>query len=501
MAIFELIGNTISVISDPATFALLIVATLAGTIIGTIPGMGGVILLSLLIPLTFGMEPVIAFMLLAAANGGTSQGGAVASILLSTPGTAPNAATLIDGFPMTRQGRGGEAIGASAIASGLGAVIGMAVLALSVPIMIEMVLLFGPPEIFWLATWGLASVALVIGDRLRTGLISAGLGLMFAMHGTNFVTAGIRWTYGYDSLLSGVSLVSALVGLFAIAEMIKLVIEGETISLASEDDGIEIGGGKMAGARAVIEHKYLFLRSTLVGVVIGFIPGVGGTVANYLAYFQAVQSSPDSESFGKGDIRGVIAPEASNDAKEGAAFIPTLGFGIPGSTSMAILFVAFLLHGITPGPLLMQQHLDVVMIIIVAALISNIISSIFVFITAEQLVAITKVDIHLVAPIVIAVSFLASFAVNNDIFGIWLTLVFGILGFLMVIANMSRVPMILGMVLGPIIEDNFFRSLQISGGDPSIFFSSVLSLLLISIVITTILWPIISARAGWRVLP
>lgn len=491
MQILDTLWIALGTVSDPGNFALLVGGTAVGVIMGMLPGLGGTVTLALLIPITFTMDPLVAFMLLVAANGGTSQGGAVTAILLNTPGKAPNAATILDGYPMARDGRGGEAVGASLTASALGAIAGIGVLAVSIPIMIQIVLLFGPPEIFWLGMWGLTVIAIVVGDRLRTGLLSAGLGLLFAMHGVNGVTAGVRWTYGIDTLLDGIQLVPALIGLFAISEMLNLVTRGESIAETgeSEEEEIEIGGGKWKGVRSVFVHKWLFLRSALIGMVIGAIPGVGGTAANYVSYFQAVQTSSDPESFGTGDVRGVIASEAANDAKEGGAYIPTLGFGIPGSSSMAILFGAFLLHGITPGPLLLQNNLDVVMVIIVSALISNIVSSGIVLGLTEQLVAVTRLDIRLLAPIVIAVAFMAAYALNNDFFGVWIALVFGILGFVMIYADMSRIPMVLGMVLGPIVETNFFRSLQLSRGDPAIFARSPVTWILILLVVLSLALP------------
>ncbi|MFB6097311.1 MAG: tripartite tricarboxylate transporter permease [Haloferacaceae archaeon] len=491
----DMLGVAINTIADPYNFLLLIAGTAIGVVMGMLPGLGGTVTLALLIPITFGMDPLVAFMLLVAANGGTSQGGAVTAILLNTPGKAPNAATLLDGYPMARQGRGGEAVGASLAASALGAIAGLSVLVVSIPIMVQIVLLFGPPEIFWLGVWGLTVIAIVVGDSLRTGLVSAGLGLLFAMHGVNEVTAGVRWTYGIPTLLDGVQLVPALIGLFAVSEMLNLVTRGETIAQGSgEDDGVEIGSDKWKGVMAVVKHKWIFLRSAVIGTVIGAIPGVGGTAANYVAYFQAVQTSSHSERFGTGDVRGVIASEAANDAKEGGAYIPTLGFGIPGSSSMAILFGAFLLHGITPGPLLLQDHLDVVMVIIVSALVSNVVSSALVLVVAEKLVAVTKLDIRLLAPIVIAVAFLASYALKNDIFAIWITLVFGVLGFLMIYAEMSRIPMVLGLVLGPIVEQNFFRSLMLSSGDAAIFVRSPITWALIGLSLLSLFLPYIRGK-------
>lgn len=474
-------------VADPYSLLLILIAAICGVVVGMIPGLGSVVALALFIPLTFGMEPLVAFMVLAAVNGGVAQGGSVTAILLNTPGYSPNAATLLDGYPMTRQGRANEALGASATASALGAIVGISVLALSIPILMELVLLFGPPEVFWLGVLGITVVSSVVGDRVLSGLISGGLGLMFAMYGLNGVTAGHRWVFGIPSLLEGIPLIPPLIGLFAIAEMMHLVSEGTQIT----DKDVDIGGGKWKGVKAVFKHKWLLLRSALVGTFIGIIPGVGGTTANFVAYFQAEKTVEDSSGFGDGDIRGVIASEASNDGKDGGGYVPTLGFGIPGSAAMVVLLTAFLLHGIQPGPLLIQDHLDIVAVIIIAGLLSNIISSTVVITLAERLVKVTQVDIHVLFPIVLAFTLIAAYADGNNIFFIWIALAFGLLGFVMKKVSMSRVPMILGFVLSPIIERNFFRSLQISRDQYGIFAQSNVAKVLIVLVVVSLFYPYI----------
>lgn len=476
----------VQTVSDPFNFILIVLGVLLGMLMGVLPGLGGTVTLALLIPLTFGMDPLVAFMLLTAALAGTNFGGSITSILINTPGSSPNAATLLDGYPMTRQGRAGEAIGASAAASALGAFFGIAILAASVPIMIKIIILFTPPEVFWLALWGLTIIAVVVRGSLVAGLISAAFGVLFSIHGVNQMTANVRWDYGFTFMRDGFPLVPALIGLFAVAEMIKLVSEGGSIA---EDTDTEMKGGQWKGVRSVFTHRWLFLRSALVGAVTGLIPGVGGAAANYIAYFQAVQTSPDPEVYGTGDVRGVIAPEASNDAKDGTGFLPTLGLGVPGSASMAVLLGAFVLHGITPGPLLFENNLDLVTTIILALLIGNILTSLIGVAIANKLIYVTKIDARLLAPVVLSIAFFGTYALNNNIYQVFIALLFGILGFIMMKVNMGRVPMILGLVLGSIIEQNFFRSLQISGGDPAVFARSPLAILLILLIVVSLLLP------------
>lgn len=484
--------NAIASLSDPISILFIFIGAMFGMFMGMIPGLGGVTAIALLIPVTFGMDPVLAFMMLAGVKGGEAYGGSITAILLNVPGTGPNAATLIDGYPMSRNGEAGRALGASATASAFGAFFGILVLILSVPIILEIVLLFGPPEIFWLGVWGLTVIALVVGDDIIKGVLSATLGLVFAVHGRNVITGNSRWTYEYSFMLDGFKLVPALIGIFALAEMVKLIAEGGTISKTDED--IEIGDDITTGIRDVFQNKGIFFRSAIIGTLIGTVPGIGGTAANYIAYFQAVQTSNNSERFGTGDVRGVIASEASNDAKDGGSLIPTLAFGIPGSASMAVLLGAFVVHGMTPGPLLFQNNIEIVAVIIVALFVANIMTSAIGLLLISHLARVTEIDIKTLAPVVIIVAFFGAFAVNNVVFDLLIALLFGIIGYLMIAINMPRVPMVLALVIGPIVESNLFRSLQLSRGSLDIFTNSWISILLILLTLFSLTLPYLRAR-------
>lgn len=508
--------EAISTISDPWAFFLVVLATLLGLFMGMIPGLGGVVALSLVIPLTFGMDPIVAFAVLSAVTGGTNFGGSVTSILINTPGKSGNAATLLDGYPMSRDGRAAEAIGASATASALGSFAGIIVVIISIPVMMEILGLFASPEIFWLALWGLTVVSVVVKGAVLAGLISAAFGVIFAMHGVVEVTGQVRWDYGLLFMRDGMQFIPALIGLFAVSEMIKLVREGGTI--AGEDDGggargqdsdrnpddrdptqdesVANGGRKSTkwmGVKAVFVHRNIFWRSAFIGGLIGIIPGIGASAANFIAYFHAVKASPDPEMYGTGDIRGVIAPEASNDAKDGTAFIPTLAFGVPGSSSMAVLLGAFLLHGITVGPQLFQNELPIIAVIIVAFVISNFLTSAIGLLAAEQFYKVTQVDSRYLAPIILVIAFFGAYALDNNIYATFVMLFFGVLGYIMIKNEVSRIPMILGMVLGPLIENNFFRALSISQGDFTFLFRPYVTWVLIALIFVSLFLPWIQA--------
>lgn len=485
----EAIRIALEVVTDPYNFLLLLLAVALGLAVGVLPGLGGPIALALLIPVTFQFDGNVAVMILAATLGATAFGGSITAILLNTPGDAPNAATLLDGYPMTRQGRGGEALAASAVSSASGAFLGLVLLLISIPFVRSLTLAFGSPEMFWLAIAGLTTVALATRGSVLTDLIAGGFGLMLAFHGLNPVTGTPRFTYGTTYLFDGIQLIPLIIGLFAIAEMIKLMGQKQSIA-----EGTKVSGGIVKGSRSVLSNWKLVTQSSAIGWIIGIIPGAGGTVANFISYITAKQRSPDSSSFGEGNIKGVIASEAANDSKDGGSMIPTLGLGIPGSASTAVLLGAFIIHGITPGPLLFQENLQLVFIVVFALLISNVLTSTIGLLTANALTKITRVQISTVAPLVIAVALLGAFAIRGNIGDVFLAVGFGIIGFLMMKYGMSRVAVVIALVLGPLAEQNFHRSLQISGGEYSILFTEPLSIVLILITLAMIAVPIYQSR-------
>jgi putative tricarboxylic transport membrane protein len=490
----EAFNSVFATLGDPAVLFLILFGTVIGVVSGVIPGLGGLTALAVLIPFTFRLDPMPAVMFVAAIFGGGNQGGSITAILINIPGRAPNAASILDGHPLTKQGEGQRALGIAAVASGLGAVIGFGFLLVSLPFVAAIALLFSPPDIFWLAIWGLATIALVVRGRVLSGLISAGFGLMLSLPGLSQITGGSRWVFGFPFLLDGFRLVPALIGLFAIGEMINLVAKGDTIAPDIDGDG----GNVWEGARDVLKHKYVFIRSAIIGLIIGIIPGVGGTAANFIAYFQAEKTSKNSGSFGSGDVRGLIASEASNDAKDGGGYVPTFGFGIPGSPAMVVFLGVLVIQGISPGPFLLQRNLDIVLATIVAALISNLVSSLMVLGFGRQLVRITTINPVILGSIIVPMTFISSFLLNGSFWDVFVTLMFGLLGFLMIRVRMSRVPLLLGLVLGPLAESNLLRSLAIGQGDLGVFVQSPISIILIVLVVLTIATEVVDFR---RLIP
>jgi putative tricarboxylic transport membrane protein len=481
----EAIRIALRTLIEPRNILLILLATVFGLITGALPGMGGPVAIALLIPLTFRFDPNVAIMTMAATLGGTAFGGSITAILLNTPGDAPNAATLLDGYPMARQGRGNEALVASAISSATGALVGVGLLLITIPFMYQLVLAFGPPEIFWLALLGLTTIAVATHGSVLKDLIAGAFGLMLAFHGLNRVTGSARFTWDTTYLLDGLPIVPVLIGLFAIAEMVNIGTERETISESGE-----LQGGWSDGYRSVAKNKSLLLRSSVIGWIIGVVPGAGGTVANFVAYLQAKETEEDGDTFGSGNVKGVIASESSNDAKDGGSMLPTLGLGIPGSASTAVLLGAFITHGLDAGPLLFRDNLQIVFIIIFTLIISNITTSLVGLVSANQLTKITQIEYTVVVPAVITVALVGSFVIRSNILDVFTAGLFGIIGFYLMKYNISRVPIVIALVLGQLAESNFHRSLQIARGDYLIFITNPLSLALVLATLAVILYPL-----------
>lgn len=471
------------------TLIMLALGVMLGLAFGAIPGLGGTTAIALVMPLTFSMSPADAMALAGGIMGAVSFGGSITAVLLNTPGTAPNAATCFDGYPMAQQGRAGAAIGAAGASSSLGGVIGILILVAVIPVAKEIVLAFGPPEFFMLALLGLAAIAASTGGMFLRGLISGVFGLIFGFVGYDAVSGGERYTLDVQYLWDGIPLVPSLIGLFAIAEMINLSITGGTV-VKTEEFGRKISG-TWDGVVASFREWPTILRGSAIGAFIGAVPGVGGTVAGFLAYTAAQQASKEPESFGKGNIVGVIAPEASNNAKDGGSLIPTLAFGIPGGAEMAVFLGLLVMHGLEPGPMLLLEHEDKMFSLIWSLTISCIIATVFGLMFARTLSLITLVNVHILVPTVTAVSMVGAYALHNSYEDVIVTIAFGILGYFMIKYRYPRVTMVIALVLGELAERQFHLSMRIEGGGWDIFVTRWISLVIFACVILSLAVPAI----------
>lgn len=466
-----------------SVFPYLFVGSVFGLIIGVIPGLGGHFAMAMIIPFLYAMEPSAGIAFLLGAHATVAQGGGLTAILFSTPGTGQNAATMLDGPPMRENGQGAMAAGAALTACFLGATFGAMVLAILLPILQVIVLFFGPAEIFVLAVLALTFIAVLGKGDLVRSLISALCGLLLAMIGLDNVTNTERFTFGMLELRDGLELVPVILGLFAVAEVFNLWIKGG--SLAGHQ--VEIMSAKetqrqiFIGVLETLKRWWLVMRCGAIGVTMGLIPGLGSAPASFIAYGHAKQTSKTKETFGKGNIEGVIGSESANDAVEGGALASTVAFGVPGSSSMAILLSALFILGLEVGPTMVTQRVDVVFVMIFTIIIGNFIGLVGGIFLVNPLSRATGLRAGLLVPILIVIIFTGAYAVNLAWFDILVTLVFGVLGFLMKEIGYSRAAMLIGFVLGFAVEKNLYLAIQLSGPD-FIFDPIPLTLAVITVV-------------------
>jgi putative tricarboxylic transport membrane protein len=431
---------------DPMFYAYVAIGVGVGMVVGIIPGLAGGAGLAILIPFVFGMDPVNGIALLIGMLAITTTSDSFASILLGVPGTAGSQATIIDGYAMTRRGEGATALGAAFTASLIGGVFGglslLGVAWLARPLIMAM----GSPELFMLALLGITLVAIVSRGSIMVGLLTASLGMLLGATGGAPAAAVRRYTFDTLYLYEGLSIILISLGLFAIPEIIHLLASNESIAR-----GGEVKGSKWQGARATLRNPRLVAQSSIIGTTVGIIPGLGGHVVDWLAY-GAASRSVRNPTFGEGDIRGVIAPESANNAKEGGALLPTLLFAIPGSPAMAIFLGALMLMGIQPGPRMIETNASLIFAIVATLVVANIMATSASFVASGWLVRIATVPARKFAPPLMVLFAVAAYQQTSSVYDLVTLFAFGALGVLMVYLRWSRVPFIIGFVLSVPIE-------------------------------------------------
>jgi TctA family transporter len=447
-------------IFEPTTIVTMLIGIAIGFAVGILPGLGGSVSLALMLPFTFYMEPVQAFAFLLGMYVVTATTGDITSVLFGVPGEATSAATVLDGYPLTKKGQAGRALGGALLGSTLGAIIGAFALALSVPIMRPLVLALGPPEFFMLTLLGLSFVIALSGRSIIKGLIMATAGFIISMVGLD-PQAGVP-RYAFDSLYlwDGINLVALVVGLFGGAELLQLMLSKASIAKRSNADPY---AGLGQGIRETFKHWTVVLRSSLIGIAVGIIPGLGGSVSQFIAYGSAQQASKHPELFGKGSMEGVIAAGANNNAKDSGALIPTIAFGIPGSVSMAVLLGAFIIAGLRPGPEMLTTNLDVTFSMVWITVISNIIAVIVAFLLLKQLVKLSFLRGTWLVPFLLILLSIGAFTANNAWQDIVVMLAAAAFGVICIHWDWPRVPFLLAVVLGATAERYLFLSYSLDG--------------------------------------
>lgn len=435
------------IVAWPA-FGYLLLGVSLGVFFGMVPGLSGLSGMAILLPFTFDLQPYEAMALLMGMYAITSTSDTISSVLLGVPGTAGSQATIMDGYPMAKKGEAARAFGAAYTVSGFGGVVGAVLLVISIPILSPLVLSFGAPEFFLLGVLGMAMVASLSGNAPAKGILVGLLALQISMIGYSPQDGIPRFWFGIPYLLERPPIVPCVLGLFSLPEVIELAVRRGALSEAPE-----MGRGLWDGVRDAVRHRWLALRCAFIGAYIGFIPGLGASIVDWVAYGHAVQSNKDPKAeFGKGEIRGVIAPESANNAMKGGSLIPTIAFGIPGSATMAILLGAFLIHGIFPGPELLTTRLDVTFSVIWALVIANVLTAMVLMGCTTQLAKVTTIRGSVLIPVIVVLVFMGSWMATQEL-GDWIVLLsLGGLGYLMKRWGWPRPPIALGIVLGPIME-------------------------------------------------
>ncbi|MFA6506989.1 MAG: tripartite tricarboxylate transporter permease [Treponemataceae bacterium] len=468
---------------EPFNLLMVCGGTLIGIFVGAMPGLSASMAIAILLPLTFGLPAASGLSMLAALYMGAMYGGSISAILIKTPGTPAAAATVLDGYPMAQQGKAGKALGISLMASLVGGVLSSIALMFVAPLLGFVALQFGPVELFAVAVLGITIIGSLAQGSVVMGLLSGMLGLLLSMVGMDTITGTPRFTFGNINLFSGIPFVVALIGLFSVPQAINLIFQ-------KENDAKMISNFSDKMLPTWKEFKFLtptMLRSSLIGIFVGIIPGTGGDTACWFGYNEAKRFSKHKEKFGTGLPEGVAASEAANNAVVGGALIPTISLGIPGSSATAILMGGLMVHGIMPGPTLMTEHAEVTYTLIWAVFFSNIAMFFLGLLFTRASIVVTKIRNKVLAPIIIILCVIGAFAINNSFFDVILMFGFGMLGLFMEKIKMPTAPMVLGLILGNLLGTSLYQSLLMGHGSPMIFLKNPIAAVLLAISVISIL--------------
>lgn len=451
----EAILSALLTVLTPIHFAYMLGGVSLGIVIGILPGLGGIAGLSLLLPFLYGMDTASALAMLIGLVAVIPTSDTFTSVLMGIPGSSASQATVLDGFPLAKQGQAARALGAAFTASLFGGLFGALILTVFVVIARPVILLFGSAELFMLGMLGLSMVGVLAGNSLAKGLASAALGLTLGCIGAAPATGEYRMSLDIDYLTDGIPLVVVGLAIFAVPEIIDLLRQGRAIS-----EKAVLGRGWMQGIKDTWIHRWIVVRCAGIGTIVGFLPGLGGSVVDWIAYGHIVQTTKDRENFGKGDIRGVLAPESANNAKEGGALIPTLLFGIPGSGGMAVFLGGMVLLGIEAGPGMVEENLDLTYVIIWSLALANVFGAGICLFIAKPIARLTVIPYALLAPFMIMVICFAAFQATRDFGDLFALLAIGLLGVYMRRFGWPRPAFLIGFVLAPTVETYLYQAVQ-----------------------------------------
>ena len=464
-----------------------------GTLIGVLPGVGTLAAVSLLMPVSFYLDPTSAIVMLAGVYYGAEYGGSTASILLNLPGTPANTVTCLDGYPMTQQGRAGVALLITTLTSFFGGTIGILAMMFVTPLVVSLALSFGPIEYVAVIGFSLIATATMVGSSPVKGLMMVLAGLALGTVGLDVNSGVPRFDLGRVELFEGFSVAVVAMGLFGVAEIIA------SVNAPRMKSGQKVNMRSMVPTRDDLRRSILpSVRGTFVGMLFGPLPGTGATVASPVSYVLEKRLARDPSRFGKGAVEGIASPEAANNAAVQTAFIPTLALGIPGTATMAIILGALMIHGINPGPRLVVDHPDLFWGLIASFWVGNLLLLVLNIPLIGIWVSVLSVPYKFLYPIIVALLCIGSYSIHLGAFDVGLLLCFGLAGYFLKRAGFEAAPLLIGFILGPIFEENLRRALLLSKGDFSVFFTNTLSLVLGFLAIVLVIWSVVSASRGRR---
>jgi putative tricarboxylic transport membrane protein len=463
--------------------------TALGILVGALPGLSATMGLAVVLPLTFYMKPAEGLIVLCGMYVGALYGGSFSAILLNIPGTPPAVMTGLDGYPMAQRGEAGRAIGISTISSFIGGLFGVICLIVIAPLLAKVALSFGPPEFTLLAIFGLSAIVAVASESLLRGFVGIIIGLLLATVGMDPFTSVPRFTFDRVELMSGISYVPVVIGMFGLAEVLSQSMEfGLTREILQKVKNV------IPGKTDILKIMHRFLPPSIIGTLIGVLPGAGGTIASIISYNQAVQTSKEPDKYGTGIPEGVIAAETANNAEVGGSLVPLLTLGIPGSSPAAILLGAMMIHNLSPGPMLFIRErvlVDTIFIGLIVAQFALLIVGLLMAKAAPYIISIRK---EAMLPIIALLCVVGSYALKNSYFDLLIMLVFGVLGFFLKEIGVKPPPIILGLILGPLAENNLRSTLEISDKGLIIFITRPICIVLLILTLLVILYPLIQKR-------
>ncbi|MBN1829427.1 MAG: tripartite tricarboxylate transporter permease [Deltaproteobacteria bacterium] len=462
---------------------IIIVGVIIGILAGAMPGLSPSTAVALLVPFSYTMTPELALILLTTIYLATNYGGSITAVLINTPGTPAAAVTALDGYPLTLQGKAGKGLGTALIASTIGGSIGVIVLVLFAVPLAHIAIKFGPADYFALALFGLATVASMGRGNIIKALVAILIGLMINMIGIDPISGISRFSFGNDRLYDGFSLIPALIGLFAVS-----VVFAKAEEWTGFNRTLEKVGSKLPTLKEILEIRGAILRSSIIGTIIGIFPGAGSTIASFISYDVSKRSSKHPELFGEGSLEGVAAAEASNSSSVGGALVPLLALGIPGSATDAVLLGAFMLHDLVPGPLLFKTRPELVYGIFAALIVANIFILLLGLYGNRLFIRVVAVPDAILYPMILTLAVVGSYSVAGSLFDVASCIGFGIMGWLLKRYGYPVAPVVLGIVLGKMIETNFRRAVMMHGY--SVFLKEKLALAVLIIAVISFLYPL-----------